>query len=998
MNTFYKKQPAIHLETPVVATVATKTSDGFDELREWQTRCFNKLRGRRNWVIIAPPAAGKSVEICAIAADRLRRDRDLKVIIAVPQTMIAAGFRANRIVLPDGTRVEWTIQSGHDLCRERPQQSAAHLLGFLSTPKSQDPMNRVILCTHSTLVRAFARDKSAFQNVLLVIDEAHHARHGEYDDPDIEIDNQLGALVRYSLLHPDEIQLGLTTATFFRGDQATIIPGVSQFTRFEFRCDEYLATCKHLRSFSYDFLTHSASFIEPLWHLFAQKIGKTIVYIPPVGTSCSLGTKAQDVDAVLRAIAGTDAYIVDDRDQPIMRLKRGNERIKVVNLVDEHLREEKKEVIIAAHEKSDSNDIDVIIALGLFKEGANWRWADREIIIGQRGSLTELNQMIGRLLRDAPDKRHVEVVQLLPFAFDQTDKTQMRRNLNDYFTAILLSMLIESIISPLPPVGKQKPTPGDGEHRVNYLREACLDDSQAAMVLEEIRNQVCDAFAAPGSSVEGRSRREVLRQIVTDALTAHGVSDYHDEIADQVFQMMNRRSAMLKRLNVGSVDMDLISESPFGCFLQYASEACGIETFQELRTASRVYAMQPFATARAFVHGLELNSQEDWYTYCGSGKKPDDIPRNPNIFYRGQGWGGFGDWLGTGRRAHADRIFRRFPEARAFVHTLNLSSQDEWRAYCASGKRPEDIPGNPNGVYQDEGWVGYGDWLGTGRVSNRKRIFRPFDEARGFVRTLGLDSQKAWRAYCNSGNKPHDVPGNPNAVYAEEGWDGYGDWLGTGKVSTSQRRFRPFLEARRFARTLQLKTIGEWRRYCKSGLKPGDIPSAPAGTYKHDGWTNIRDWLGYDGFRSFEVAREFVRGLNLRSKAEWLEYCVSGEKPSDIPSDAARVYKDHGWVSIGDWLGTGRIDNRKRVFRSFDLARKYARGLRLKSQPEWKQYCKSGERPDDVPSNPNVAYKDAGWAGWGNWLGTEPGASYKPAEGLEIPPQLEWGTNRAALL
>src|SRR5579862_6812858 len=105
MNTFYKKQPAIHLETAVVATVATKTSDGFDELREWQTRCFNKLRGRRNWVIIAPPAAGKSVEICAIAADRLRRDRDLKVIIAVPQTIIAAGFRANRIVLPDGTRV-----------------------------------------------------------------------------------------------------------------------------------------------------------------------------------------------------------------------------------------------------------------------------------------------------------------------------------------------------------------------------------------------------------------------------------------------------------------------------------------------------------------------------------------------------------------------------------------------------------------------------------------------------------------------------------------------------------------------------------------------------------------------------------------------------------------------------------------------------------------------------------------------------------------------------
>ncbi|HXC44364.1 MAG TPA: hypothetical protein VNY51_12685 [Candidatus Dormibacteraeota bacterium] len=624
------------------------------------------------------------------------------------------------------------------------------------------------------------------------------------------------------------------------------------------------------------------------------------MYIPPVGTSCSLGTKAQDVDAVLKTIAGTDAYIADDRDQPIMRLKRGNEWVKVVNLVDEHLREEKKEVIIAAHEKPDSNDIDVIIALGLFKEGANWRWADREIIIGQRGSLTELNQMIGRLLRDAPGKRHVEAVQSLPFVFDQTDKTQMRRSLNDYFTAILLSMLIESIISPLPPVCTKKSTPGDGEHRINYLREACLDDGQAAMVLEEIRHQVCDAFAACSSSVEGRSRREALRQIVTDVLTAHGVNDYHDEIADQVFQMINRRSAMLKRLNVGNVNMDLISDNPFGCFLQYASEACGIRTFQELRIASRVYAMQPFAAARTVVRALELNSQKDWYTYCGSGKKPDDIPRNPNIFYGDRGWVGFGDWLGTGRRANANRIFRPFSEARAFVHTLNLDSQDEWRAYCTSGKRPEDIPANPNLAYRDEGWAGYGDWIGTGRVGNRNRIFRPFDEARAFVRTLGLESQKAWRTFCKSGNKPHDIPGNPNSAYAEAGWDGYGDWLGTCKIATSRRRFRPFLEARRFARMLQLVTIEEWRRYCKSGKKPCDIPSAPAVTYKHEGWTNMRDWLGYEGFRSFEDAREFVRGLGLESTAEWLQYCKSGDKPSDIPSDAAGVYKDHGWISIGD--------------------------------------------------------------------------------------------------
>src|SRR5262249_10478428 len=150
-------------------------------------------------------------------------------------------------------------------------------------------------------------------------------------------------------------------------------------------------------------------------------------------------------EAVLKAIAGTDNVVFADEDQPIMRVKRGDDWIKVVNLVDERLREQKKEAIIAAHKKADGDDIDVIIALGMFKEGANWRWADREVIIGRRGSLTEIIQMIGRLFRDAVGKSHVEVYQLLPFALDQVDKTVIRDDFNGYLTAILLSMLLENV-------------------------------------------------------------------------------------------------------------------------------------------------------------------------------------------------------------------------------------------------------------------------------------------------------------------------------------------------------------------------------------------------------------------------------------------------------------------------------------------------------------------------------------------------------------------------
>ena len=80
-----------------------------------------------------------------------------------------------------------------------------------------------------------------------------------------------------------------------------------------------------------------------------------------------------------------------------------------------------------------------------------------------------------------------------------------------------------------------------------------------------------------------------------------------------------------------------------------------------------------------------------------------------------------GDWLGTGTIAPRLREYRSFKEARAFVRRLGLKSQCEWRAYCKSGKKPDDIPANPNRTYAKAGWAGMGDWLGTGTVARRLR-------------------------------------------------------------------------------------------------------------------------------------------------------------------------------------------------------------------------------------------------------------------------------------
>jgi hypothetical protein len=182
----------------------------------------------------------------------------------------------------------------------------------------------------------------------------------------------------------------------------------------------------------------------------------------------------------------------------------------------------------------------------------------------------------------------------------------------------------------------------------------------------------------------------------------------------------------------------------------------------------------PFKEARAFVHKLELASEDEWRVYCRSGKKPNDIPSTPGKVYGISGWIGFSDWLGNGRTLRENCL--SFEDARAFVHKLGLTRVDEWHSYCRSGKKPNDIPATPRAIYSD--WINWPDWLGN---DGRVRKWRPFEQARAFVRKLGLASSgHLWRAYCRSGRKPDDIPAGPSTVYRNLGWNGWSDWLGNG--------------------------------------------------------------------------------------------------------------------------------------------------------------------------------------------------------------------------
>jgi len=154
---------------------------------------------------------------------------------------------------------------------------------------------------------------------------------------------------------------------------------------------------------------------------------------------------------------------------------------------------------------------------------------------------------------------------------------------------------------------------------------------------------------------------------------------------------------------------------------------------------------------------------------------PADIPTAPERVYKDE-WQGYGDFLGTGNVQNKKRQFKSFEEARKFVRGLGLKGFIEWNEYCRSGEKPDDIPRGPDKVYKDK-WINYGDFLGTGNLRNSDRVFRPFEEAREFVRRLGLKNQREWNQYCQSGQRPADIPVSPHDIY-ETQWRGYGDWLG----------------------------------------------------------------------------------------------------------------------------------------------------------------------------------------------------------------------------
>jgi superfamily II DNA or RNA helicase len=340
--------------------------------------------------------------------------------------------------------------------------------------------------------------------------------------------------------------------------------------------------------------------------------------------------------------------------------------------------------------------------------------------------------------------------------------------------------------------------------------------------------------------------------------------------------------------------------------------------------------------------------------------------------------------------------WRPFEEARAFVRGLGLKNSDEWRKYClgkipSKGLIPTDIPTNPHRNYATSGWIGMGDWIGTNAVATFLKEYLPFKKARAFARRLRLKNANEWRQKCKAPSFPEEIPKVPYLVYANQGWVDFGDWLGTGYIASVRRKYRPFKSARSFARSLSLKNREEWNLFCKGkmrakGLLPRDVPACPEQTYKNHGWIGVGDWLGTGNlapskksYLPFHEARLFARSLNLNSQKEWLSFCKrgmpgKGHLPQSVPASPEQVYKNKGWINLADWLGSSRIRIRGRKYTTYKKSRAFVLRLGLKTQKDWQSYCAGRFRdmpplPSSIPKKPERVYEGKGWKGLADWLG-----------------------------
>lgn len=573
-------------------------------MRAMQARAFAE-RGSQYLLVKAPPASGKSRALMFIGLDKLENQGVSKVIVAVPERSIGSSFKSTDLKTR-GFSSDWTVEEQWNLCTAG--GDAGKVGKFLEFMESEA---QVLVCTHATL--RFAYDKvgaGPFANCLLAVDEFHHAS--------ADADSRLGEVVR-GLLNDDRAHIVAMTGSYFRGDNLPVLrpEDEKKFTRVSYTYYEQLNGYTHLKTLGIGYHFYRGRYLDAINDVLDPD-KKTIIHIPSVNAAESTKEKYEEVD---RIVSHLGEWLHVDHDTGLHHVRHESGKVlKVADLVEDDPKTRDRVMETLRHITS-ADDVDIIIALGMAKEGFDWTYCEHALTIGYRGSLTEIIQIIGRSTRDSEGKSHAQFTNLI--AEPDTSADNVADAVNNMLKAIAASLLMEQVLAPN---FKFKTRPSDDDmdgaskvvdidysqsesiiaikgfaepssefvHQIiesdlNDLTAAVMQDERvlrAAMNPDEIAPEVVTQVFIPKviemkyPELSSQEVEEVRQHVVANAAFKASTNGGLPELNNNLIRLAN------KFINVKDLDIDLIdSINPFQMAYEIMSKSVDAEVLKRIHGA-----------------------------------------------------------------------------------------------------------------------------------------------------------------------------------------------------------------------------------------------------------------------------------------------------------------------------------------------------------------------------------------------------------------------------
>jgi superfamily II DNA or RNA helicase len=523
-------------------------------MRPMQERAYEK-RGEQYLLIKSPPASGKSRALMFIALDKLANQGLKQAIIVVPEKAIGASFNDEPLT-KYGFWADWRVEPKWNLCNAPGADNGGKVNSVKSFLESAD---KVLVCTHATF--RFAVDKfgvEAFDDRLIAVDEFHHVSA----DPESKLGQHLGQFIAR-----DKAHIVAMTGSYFRGDAMPVLApqDEAKFDTVTYTYYEQLNGYEYLKQLDMGYFFYSGSYTDDILDVL-DPAEKTIIHIPNVNSRESTKDKIKEVEHIIGELGEWQGI---DPVTGFQLVKTPQGRVlRIADLVDDD--PSKRDRVSAAlkdpAQKNNRDHVDIIIALGMAKEGFDWIWCEHALTVGYRSSLTEIVQIIGRATRDAPGKTRARFTNLI--AEPDATEAAVTEAVNDTLKAIAASLLMEQVLAPRfefkPKNPGSGPTPGfdygeggydpdkcnvgfngdSGKFQIEIKGLAEPKSKEAARICQEDLNEVIAAFVQDKTSIErGLFDEELVPEELTQVRMGKIIKDKYPEL-DETDQEAVRQHAI----------------------------------------------------------------------------------------------------------------------------------------------------------------------------------------------------------------------------------------------------------------------------------------------------------------------------------------------------------------------------------------------------------------------------------------------------------------------